>query len=450
MGFSRFTLQLGLRLGLLVIALTGLAYLLVIPGYPVLTALLGVGSVILLLDIFGCVRRTNIELTRFLEAVRYADFGQRFQMPQVGTGFEELGQAFTDVFARIRSERTGQEESLRYLRAFTEHVPVPLLSIYPDGRVALQNNAARRLFGSAGLNRLEDLSVFGNELGTDLVALAPGDRRLVVLEIDDLERRMLVSATEIVTSTGMEKLISVQDIQSEFDGAHLQAWQDLVRVLTHEIMNSITPVASLARTASDLVEDATARLVQFPEAVEELADVRNAVDTVARRADGIMHFVQGYRRLIRLPPPEKKSFPVSDLFVSVHTLVAGDWEDQGIGFASQLEPQSLTLTADREMVEQMLLNLLQNAGQALAGQPQGRVELLGSLNRRGRVVLEVSDNGPGVSPEIADKVFIPFFTTRREGSGVGLALTRQVMLAHGGSVTVGSSASGGARFALTF
>jgi len=450
MGFRYFSVLLGLRVALLTAVLALLVWLVVVPGFPTLLLIVAALAALLVYELLRFVNRTNSELSRFLDAVRYADFGQRFQSNRVGAGFDQLGKVLTDIMGRFQRERADQEQQLRHLQALTEHVPVPLMSLLPDGKIALHNNAARRLFGSTRVNRLEDLAVFGDGIAEQLVSLAPGERRLIGFLVDGMEQRLAVSATEVVIAGSMEKLLSLQNIQSELDGVQLQAWQDLVRVLTHEIMNSITPVASLARTATDLVDDACARLEGQPELVEELSDVRSAVDTVARRSDGLMHFVQSYRRLTRLPPPNRQPFRLQQLFDTVHQLSAVECEENAVTLAVRVEPHSLVLHADRDMIEQVLLNLLQNAEQALRGQANAQVELVGSLNRHGRVTVEVSDNGPGVAPEIANKIFVPFFTTRREGSGVGLALTRQVMLAHGGSVVLGQGAHGGARFTLTF
>lgn len=453
--FKHFSILLGLRIVLLVLVLMAcLLLVVVVTGYPILSLLLGTVVIYQVYDIFRYVSRTNAELARFLDAVRYADFGQRFDLRSKGAGFEQLGAVFTDIIERFQAERGQQEEDLRHLRALTEHVPIPLLSLHADGRVHLHNNAARRLFGSASITRVEDFSQFGEEFSHQLRTVAPGERRLALFELDKLEQQLTISATEVVIAGNLEKLVSLQNIQSELDGVQLQAWQDLVRVLTHEIMNSITPVASLAKTAVELVDDATGKLAgplaEQPDVLEELADVKSAVETVARRSDGLMHFVQSYRQLTRLPEPQRKQFKVVELLSEIQQLVAAQWQEKSISLFVQVEPQSLELTADPDMVEQVLLNILKNAEQVLSGSESARVEVRAYLNRQGHVCVEVSDNGPGVTKEIAKNIFVPFFTTKREGSGVGLALTRQVMLAHGGIVTLGSSDSGGARFTLTF
>ena len=456
MAFRSFSLRIGLRVALLTVVLVALLYSLLQPGYPTLSLLLTLLAMLQLSEIMRFVSLTNAELSRFLDAVRYDDFGQRFDMHRLGSGFEDLGEVFTDIVTSFQEQRADQEAQLRHLRALTEHVPVPLLSLHQDGEVALHNNAARRLFGSVKIQRDTDLAQFGDEFLEQLAAIRPGERRMVLFNTDGLEQRLVVSATEVVVAGKLEKLISLQNIQSELDGVQLQAWQDLVRVLTHEIMNSITPVASLARTATDLVDDAAGKLQDQPEVMEDLADVKSAVDTVARRSDGLMQFVQSYRRLTRLPPPKLQPLVLGELFASLEQLVAKEWQDRGLTLEVAVTPSSLEVEADRDMLEQVLLNLLQNSEQALTENTDRSIDepptmrLHAYLNRHGHVCIEVSDNGPGIAEDIAGRIFVPFFTTRREGSGVGLALTRQVMLAHGGSVVLGQSDSGGARFTLTF
>ena len=245
-------------------------------------------------------------------------------------------------------------------------------------------------------------------------------------------------------------MFSLQDIKSELITAQLQAWQDLVRVLTHEIMNSITPVASLAKTAVDLVEDVQQQVVDMPEIKEELSDVTNAVQTVARRSDGLMKFVSSYRQLTRLPEPNRKAVLVVDLFEQVTQLAAVGWSEKNIEITTEVSPKTLDVSVDNHMLEQVLINILKNAEHALAETKNPQVTLCAYINKRGYPIIEISDNGSGMSEDVASNVFVPFFTTKREGSGVGLALTRQIMLAHGGHVTLETACGQGSTFKLIF
>ncbi len=450
MAYRQFSVLLAARLILVGISMALLIWLIRTPGFVAATIIVTVIFAATVAELWRHVYRTNKEMTRFLDAARYADFSQRFEFEDIGAGFGPLGDAFSDILERLRSKRTDQEVELKHLRALIEHIPVPLLTVHNDDTITLQNNAARRLFGAAHVTRLNDLRQFGANFGDSVADAVPGRRELVTFAVEDIEYQLTLATTEIVTAGERDRLISLQDIQSELDVTQAQAWQDLVRVLTHEIMNSITPVTSLAKTATELVEDVRDKNQRDEPIASDLEDLHSAIGTVARRSDSLVQFVDSYRQLTRLAPAEKKRIAISDLFDAVSRLSAAEWPDGEVAFSITVTPPGLDVYADRDLVEPVLLNLLRNAVQATANVSQPNIQIAGRINRRGNVVLEVSDNGPGVPNDMASKIFVPFFTTKEEGSGVGLALARQIMIAHSGFVTLGKSETGGARFSLIF
>jgi two-component system nitrogen regulation sensor histidine kinase NtrY len=450
MGFKKFSLFIAIRTIFVMVNLLVLSLLISAQGYHATTLIAFILLVFQCLYLLRFVSKTNAELVRFLDAARYADYSQRFDLSLFGSGFGELGSTFTDILERFQTVRSEQEENQRHLKAIVEHIPVPLISISSDGLLTLWNNAARKLFGANHVTKLSDLTPFGEEFAKHLSTVKPGERRLVNFTIDAMEHQLSISATQIMLTKKQETLISMQDIQSELDIAQVQAWQDLVKVLTHEIMNSITPVASLAKTTVDLVADCKQKAETYPELGEDLQDISEAVETVARRSDGLIQFVSSYRQLTRLPTPNKNKIYVCTLFQQSCALATQQWDKKGIQVQVKIQPSELNVTVDKDMLEQVLLNLLQNAEHAVENCMSPKVNLNAFLNKRGHVVIEVSDNGKGIPDEIGNKIFVPFYTTKQQGSGVGLALTRQIILAHGGAIKYELRETGGTVFRMTF
>lgn len=451
MTFRRFTTGLAIRLVLVGAAMALVIWLIQIDGYRVGSFLSIAMLMALVAELWRYVSRTNREVSRFLAAARNADFSQRFSYKSFGSGFEELGQEFTDIINGLREMGLGHETEVRKLRALIEHIPVPLLTLQADETIKLQNNAARRLFGAEHVTTLRDLRRFGVRFADSVASAVPAKRELVEFSVEGVDYQLALAATEIVVAGNSHRLISLQDIQSELDTVQAEAWQDLVSVLTHEIINSIAPVTSLAASASEVVDIVMNKIRDGEPVDEELDDLHAAVNVVANRSVSLTQFVDSYRQITRLAPAEKKRFQIRELFDDVTRLALAECPaDKSISLRSEVTPAELDLYADRDLFEPVLLNLLRNARQATAEQDDPQITMVARLNKRGNVVVEVRDNGHGVSAENARKIFVPFFTTREDGSGVGLALARQVMIAHGGFIRVSDNKGGGAVFQMTF
>lgn len=447
---KQFSLRLAVRLLILSCLMYLAVWLISQSGYYASAFLSAVIFFIGASELWHFIRRTNHDIARFLGAARYADYSQNFSLKGGDTGFAELGATFNDILERMRAHQSEQKIEVQKLKAMIEHSPVPLLTVHGDDSIELHNNAVRRLFESVQVRQLKDLEQFGKSFQSAIANALPDKRELLSYTFENTEYQLALATTESTVAGQKSRMISLQNIQSELDTTQGQAWQDLVRVLTHEIMNSITPITSLASTALDLSEDLHRRADKASVEHDELNDLRDALSTMARRSSDLLDFVESYREFQRVAPPEKKLFAINAMFESVGRLAKAEWPDCDTWLSFTIKHHGLEIYADQSLLEPVLLNLIRNAYQATHGLGQREIELRGYLDRRGNAVIEISDNGPGIEENIAKKIFVPFFTTKQDGSGVGLALARQVMTAHGGFIQVGQSKTGGAKFSLTF
>lgn len=393
------------------------------------------------------VERTNRDLTRFLQAIRYEDFSQTFTLGTgLGSAYTDLKEAFNEVLNAFRKTRADKEEHFQYLHTVVQHIGIGLICFAPDGRIELINTAALRLLRRPHVRNVRELETFSKPLVEALLGLRPGTKTLVKVEDEDELLQLVVYATEIRMRGETFTLVSIQNIQSELEEQEMEAWQKLIRVLTHEIMNSITPISSLASTVRGLVPEKG----QTEYDTEALPDVHAALETIQSRSEGLLHFVETYRELTRIPKPDFQIFTVAELFGHVSQLMKGDLESKSIDFHMSIEPETLELTADPDLIGQVLINLLRNASQALQERENARIDLTAHLDRRGRVVIRVCDNGPGILEEVQERIFIPFFTTKRDGSGIGLSLSRQIMRVHRGTISVQSTLNDKTVFTLRF
>lgn len=459
MVFKKFTIEVVIRTIVLLLTLMGLAWLISDGGKFITSVIVGIVSILQVWWLIKVVDRTNSELARFLNAIRYNDFLQSFSIEHLGSSFGELNEAFDDIIIKFKEARTEKEAQARYLQILLEHIPVSVVSLHGDGRVELLNNAARKLFNVPDITDMDAFHSFGPRFQRDMNQCQTGQTRLTQLEHDGEVENLIMSTTEMTVAGDQQRLVTLQNIQSELDATELTAWQDLVRVLSHEIMNSITPISSLARTSAELVDDLAKDVKEgIPHHPDDYQDIKDAVDTVARRSEGLMHFVKSYRKLTQMPPPKTQKVAFKDYFGRLENLMKAEWKGRGISLHVDLQDPQLVIVADEEQLDQAVINLLQNAADAVTeqnltattGTIAGQVTLTGRLSERGRAVIEIADNGRGIDPEKAEKIFLPFFTTKDTGSGIGLALVRQIMLVHKGSVYAGKSDAGGALFRLTF
>ncbi len=400
-------------------------------------------------NLIGYVTRTNRDLTRFLQSIKYSDFSQSFTNNLQGSGFAELQAAFTEVIKEFQRAKLEKEEHLRFLQTIVDHVGIALIAFNPAGEVKLLNNAAKKLLKIPRLGNIRDLETVSPILVQKLVELSPGGNDLVKLQQEDDLLQLSIYATGFVLQKQQLMLVAMQNIQNELEEEEMKSWQNLIRVLTHEIMNSITPIASLSSTAFGLLKDG--RECEIPESMNEtIDDVRHAVNTIEKRSKGLLTFIENYRELTRIPKPEFKMVKIKDLFERVDHLMKDQFTTYSIKFCMTIDPESLEITADPALIEQVLINLCKNALEAVNSVSRPKIKLTAGTDGLGNPVIKIIDNGKGITEEVAEKIFIPFFTTKQQGSGIGLSLSRQIMRQHKGTLSVSSTLGQETVFSLRF
>jgi two-component system, NtrC family, nitrogen regulation sensor histidine kinase NtrY len=421
----------------LVAAVALLGWLMRLPGFYANKALLLLIAITMVWLLWTRTRRSNLLIARFVAALDHGDFAQAFRSRDHAAGLEELGTAFDGALRRLRTERSASVAEAHFSTALVDEAPTPLLAVDDRSVVHLANKAARRLFREADGRPVEQFDRYGSDFADMLGSADPGERRVCRIRWNGLWQRAVVAIALVDRQGRPWRIVSVQIIQGELDAAELATQTDLVRVLTHEIMNSLTPVTSLAASASRMLEMLDSR-------DETIADVRLAVDALARRASGIAHFVDSYRAFSEAPSIVRTRFAAQPWMEElVRSFLA---TPQASNVALEVAPvaDGMAIDGDVNLLGQVVLNLLKNAGQAAGTGPTPRVELRLGENDAARIELCVSDNGPGVTPGLEEEIFLPFFTTKPEGTGVGLSFARQVVLLHGGAIGIVPSRLGGA------
>ena len=450
----RFRIQMVARLAGIVGGLGG-AYLLVTQAEMYELALVaGFAAMYQTVRLIRYVEKTARDLTRFLESVRYADFSQGFTSGGRGPLFDKLRDAFREVTREFRRIRAEKEEQVRYLENMVQHIGIPLISFRDDGTVELMNRAARRLLRTGPIRNIEALAEISSELVDNLRTLEPGRQAMVRVMEDDRTMQLSISVSRFRLRDEAHAIATIQDLRNELEEKEMEAWQQLTRVLTHEIMNSVAPISSLASTAHRLLADAptsgdgAGKSAQTTTEVTD--DAREAVETIERRSKGLISFVDSYRSFTKIPNPKFDVLEAGEMFENVQRLLRVQIEEHDLECVIQVKPRPLEFTADPELIEQVLINLTINAMQAVEGREGARIEMRARIDRRSRPVLQIVDNGPGIPPDVQDRIFVPFFTTKEDGSGIGLSLSRQIMRLHGGTLTVRSEPDVETAFTLRF
>lgn len=397
------------------------------------------------------IDRTNQKILDFFEAIKNNDFTTENEPPSGDAFSKYLHEQFLMVIRKLRKSRLARDERQQYLTTIVQHVGIGLITFNGKGDVQIINIAAKRLLKIDHLKNINQLQTISDDLVKCFWDLRTGGRSLITLEMGGDERQLSVYAIELTLGNEPFKLISLQNIHTELEEKEMEAWQKLVRVLTHEIMNSVTPISSLANTVEGEIVGFLDQTEGNPAmSKEDLEDIHLAVQTIQRRSDGLIRFVNDFRSLTHTPQPKFQMVSVMELFDQITVLLKHDMETNNIQFLVNVKPQNLALNIDPELIQQVLINLLKNAVQALEERENKIIELIAFQDEKNNTLFIVKDNGPGIDEEAQSKIFIPFFTTKKSGSGIGLSLSRQIMRQHNASISVKSKIDEGTEFILRF
>ncbi len=450
MNFRNFRFNIVLRVLLIVLTVLLLMHLVQNSDYVISSLIVGLSVVVQVAALVRYVERTNRKLSTFLESIRHSDFATTFADRGLGKSFDDLNRSFNEVIQAFQQARAAKEEHYHYLQTVVQHVSIGIVVFRKDGKIEMTNNAAKRLFRMGTFRYIQEMESVDSNLADLLQRIKAGDQELIKVFYENELLQLSVRATEFRMRGEDFILVSLQNIHSELEAKEMDSWQKLIRVLTHEIMNSITPIVSLSSTVKGLLIDQERLSLRGDVDDEDVESASNALNTIEKRSQGLLHFVEVYRNLTRIPKPNFRYISIQEMFDRVENLLQPKIDERRIDCTYRVVPPGQMLTADPDLLEQVLINLVINSIHALQDTSKPVIRVLATMSSKNRVKITVADNGHGIKPDNMEQIFVPFFTSKKEGSGIGLSLSREIMRLHKGNITVRSKPGVETVFTLQF
>ena len=406
-------------------------------SYPITGIVFVFVSVLSFIHTIFIIQKTLGSFYNVLAGIEMDDFSQNLTFNNsLPAHLQRDLQQILDKFQQVRLEKDSQ---YLYLQSVVQHIPIGIFSFCEDGKIDFYNNAVLYILRCSPFRFLKDLNECYAPL-LDILEKKHTPRKIIRLLLEDEVLELVVTVSEVQILGKTFKIVSLQDFQAELEEKEMEAWQNLTRILTHEIMNSVTPISSLTSTILDNLE----------ENPEDIEDTKQALKVIGKRSQNLIQFVQEFRAFTKLPVPKPQAIALKEVFERLEILISNEIEEKKIHFRSIVYPENLYLFTDLMMLEQILINLLKNAIQAVASNEKPEIKLIAQHDFLGKIMIKVQDNGSGISEEARKSIFIPFFTTKKTGSGIGLSLSRQMMRLQGGSISVVSKLGEGSTFSLRF
>jgi two-component system nitrogen regulation sensor histidine kinase NtrY len=444
MAFKNFRIQVIIRLAIIIIGFGFLLYYLIISEKFIRSFYLGIFIAIALIELFYYIDRSNRDIANFFQSILNSDFTGVFTAEKKGKTFWRLYENMNKIIMKFREISTEKEIQYLYLQTLVEQANVGLLSFTGKGEIRLINIAFRQLLDLRPIATNSFISDLPDEIGELLTKLTPGKRKLATLKVRGKMTPLVFIATRIKTKEENFTLISVQNIHRELDEKELESWQKLIRVLTHEIMNSATPITSLSSSLFELVQGRE----EEPLTEKEKQRIVTGLEAIHDRSSGLMRFTQAYQALTRIPQPRVESITIDDVMHRLEVLGKAQLEDKAIALHMATSDDMQSIKADINLLDQVFLNLVTNSIEALRGRQNPTIKIHFSNTDDGKTMIRFMDNGVGMTEDIREQIFVPFFTTRKNGSGIGLSLCKQIIRLHGGLLGVESVKNQGTSFTI--
>ena len=432
---------------MLTIVLFAIAFLLLRGMYVFIVLLVPVGAW-LVLEMYRQQRKAQAELDQFVESIHYRDFSRYFDVKDAPAEVQTLRQGFNEINSTFKVISKEKETQYQYLQKILELIDTGILSYdESSGSVVWMNESIKRMLQLPYLKTIHSLARRDEELYNDILLLKPGNTQISNAHLERSSFKILLSATAFQTEGKIYKLIAFQNVNEALDETESKAWQKLLSVLTHEIMNSVAPIASLAGTLKNRLQESATELNNESGIVD---DMELGIETIRRRSEGLLKFAETYRNLNKITTLNLKKVYVREIFENLLQLMQPTLEARQIEIETILRDMDMQLEVDIDLLEQVLINLMVNAMEAVKEAQEPRIVLTAGFAPNRRPVIKIVDNGTGMTPEVLEKIFIPFFSTKKSGSGIGLSLCKQIMMLHKGTIQVQSTVGDGTAFSLQF
>ena len=439
-----------LRVLLVVFISSCLGYFIVIEYSLRLSIIFFLLLVILTINLITYLNRTNKKIRFFFDSVRNDDSNLSFPIETGNDSLNELYRSMNKVNHQIQQLKIENRQQEQYFRTLMEHLAAGIITYNDKGFILHANSSAKKLLSIDVLTHLQQIERKDSKLYEAINSIKPYERRLIAVSSEGAEIQLSLKATSFKTNENELVILSIQDIKNELDEKEIESWMKLIRVLMHEIMNSITPITSLSESLSNIYT--TGGNPVLPEQVNArtIATTLQGLNVIKEQGKGLMSFVESYRKLTRVPEPVKKTFKVSDLMGRVQILYDSLEKRERTKLIVSMVNPDLEIFADQNLISQVLINLLKNALEANENNIDAKIEIAVAEGLNNHPEICITDNGPGISAENLDEIFVPFFTTRQNGSGIGLSISRQIMKVHGGNLKVRSVPDKETVFCLSF